>query len=59
MRTLGPNHFVDFHLKLPYQIPLIDAHNTSYKVEGLIREALPNADVMIHLDPEGEPDEEP
>lgn len=57
-RTLGPNHFVDFHLKLPDHIPLIEAHNISYKVEELIHEALPNADVMIHLDPEGEPDEE-
>lgn len=57
-RTLGPNHFVDFHLKLPNEMTLIDAHEISYELESLIKQALPNIDVMIHLDPEAEPDDE-
>lgn len=57
-RTLGPNHFVDFHLKLPNQIPLIEAHHIAYELETLIRQALPQVDVMIHLDPEAEPDDD-
>ena len=57
-RTLGPNHFIDFHLKLPDDIKLIDAHNVSYAVETLLRKAIPNIDVMIHLDPEAEPDDD-
>lgn len=57
-RTLGPNHFVDFHLKLPDEMTLFAAHEISYELESLIKQALPNIDVMIHLDPEAEPDDE-
>jgi ferrous-iron efflux pump FieF len=57
-RTLGPKHFVDFHLKLPNDIPLIDAHEISYEIESLIKHVLPNIDIMIHLDPESEPDDD-
>jgi ferrous-iron efflux pump FieF len=57
-RTLGPRHFVDFHLKLPNEITLREAHEISYQIEGLIAEKIPEVDVMIHLDPEDEPDDE-
>lgn len=57
-RTLGPNRFVDFHLKLPNEITLIDAHEIAYELESLIKQAFPNIDVMIHLDPEAEPDDD-
>ena len=57
-RTSGPNHFVDFHLKLPNEISLNDAHDISYKIQRLIEQRIPNVDVMIHLDPEDEPDED-
>ena len=57
-RTLGPNRFVDFHLKLPNEITLFDAHEISYELESLIKQAFPNIDVMIHLDPEAEPDDD-
>ncbi len=57
-RTLGPNHFVDFHLKLPNEITLLAAHEISYQIEGLIAQKIPNVDVMIHLDPEDEPDDD-
>jgi ferrous-iron efflux pump FieF len=57
-RTLGPNHFVDFHLKLPNDLKLIDAHNIAYKIESLIKKSVSHVDVMIHLDPESEPDDD-
>jgi ferrous-iron efflux pump FieF len=56
-RSLGPNRFVDFHLKLPNNIPLINAHEISYRIEAVIRKAIPGVDVLMHLDPESEPDE--
>jgi ferrous-iron efflux pump FieF len=56
-RSLGPNRFVDFHLKLPNNIPLIEAHEISYRIETVIRNAIPGVDVLMHLDPESEPDE--
>jgi ferrous-iron efflux pump FieF len=57
-RTLGPNRFADFHLKLPNNIPLIEAHEISYRIEALLRKSIPGIDVLIHLDPEAEPDED-
>lgn len=56
-RSLGPNRFVDFHLKLPNNIPLVNAHEISYRIEAVIRNAIPGVDVLMHLDPESEPDE--
>ncbi|HYX37615.1 MAG TPA: cation diffusion facilitator family transporter [Oligoflexus sp.] len=57
-RRLGPNLFVDFHLKLPAQMPLADAHRLGDRVEDSIMERFPQADVLIHLDPDNLPDEE-
>jgi ferrous-iron efflux pump FieF len=56
-RSLGPNRFVDFHLKLPNNIPLIEAHEISYRIESVLKESIPGVDVLMHLDPESEPDE--
>jgi ferrous-iron efflux pump FieF len=57
-RRLGPNLFVDFHLKLPAQMPLVDAHRLGDAVEEKIMQRFPRADVLIHLDPDNLPDEE-
>lgn len=57
-RTLGPNRFIDFHLKLPNQMPLIQAHEIGYRLESLIKRDIPGADVVMHLDPEAEPDDD-
>jgi ferrous-iron efflux pump FieF len=57
-RTLGPNRFVDFHLKLPNQMPLIQAHEIGYRIESLIRREIPGVDILMHLDPEAEPDDD-
>lgn len=57
-RTLGPKHFVDFHLKLPDNIRLIEAHEIAMEIEAAIKAKIPHSDVMIHLDPEAEPDDD-
>lgn len=56
-RSLGPNRFVDFHLKLPNHIQLIQAHEIGYRIESVIKKSIPGVDVLMHLDPESEPDE--
>ncbi len=57
-RRLGPNLFIDFHLKLPAFMPLADAHHLGDRVEAGIKARYPSADVLIHLDPDNLPDED-
>lgn len=57
-RRLGPNLFIDFHLKLPAAMPLAEAHHLGDEVEARIMERFPRADVLIHLDPDDLPDED-
>jgi len=53
-RELGPTLFVDFHMKVPDELPVRDAHDLAAKVQTSIRDAIPRADVLIHIDPESE-----
>jgi len=55
-RESGPVLFVDFHMTLSGTISLLTAHEISDRVESEIQRVLPRADVIIHLDPDGEPD---
>jgi ferrous-iron efflux pump FieF len=57
-RRSGPTLFVDFHLKLPAKMPLDAAHAIGEKVAQHIRRNYPRADVVIHLDPDNEPDDD-
>jgi ferrous-iron efflux pump FieF len=57
-RRLGPNLFIDFHLKLPATMPLAEAHHLGDEVEARIMQRFPRADVLIHLDPDDVPDED-
>ena len=50
-RSAGRLDFVEFHLELDDHMPLMVAHEVSDNVEDAIISALPQADVMIHLDP--------
>jgi ferrous-iron efflux pump FieF len=52
-RSTGPHIFVQMHLELDGAMPLLQAHNIADAVEASIREAYPNAEVIIHQDPEG------
>lgn len=58
-RELGPYLFVDFHLKVSSKMSIVEAHNLSDEVEENIKRILPRSDVLIHLDPETEPDQIP
>lgn len=57
-RRLGPYVFVDFHLKLPQDLALKEAHRIGEQVAAALRDIQPNLDVMIHLDPDDEPDDD-
>lgn len=50
-RMSGPTRFVQLHLELEDQIPLIEAHRISDLVEDSLLERFPGADVLIHQDP--------
>ncbi len=57
-RGVGPSRFVDFHLKLPSELPLVEAHAIDEKVTRSLRRLIPRVDVIIHLDPDTEPDDD-
>ncbi|MBW3697313.1 CDF family cation-efflux pump FieF [Vibrio sp. T187] len=50
-RMSGPVRFIQLHLELDDQIPLIEAHRISDEVEAKLITAFPAADVLIHQDP--------
>ena len=50
-RSAGRVDFIELHLELDDHMPLMVAHEVSDAVEEAIIEAIPEADVMIHLDP--------
>jgi ferrous-iron efflux pump FieF len=52
-RSTGAQIFVQMHLELDGAMALTQAHTISDAVEASIREAYPNAEVIIHEDPEG------
>ena len=49
----GRVEFIELHLELDDHMPLIVAHEVSDALEEAIMAAIPQADVMIHLDPVG------
>ena len=54
-RRSGQTYFVQLHLMLDDQLPLVEAHRVADEVEAAIKESFPNADVLIHQDPSSEP----
>jgi ferrous-iron efflux pump FieF len=52
-RAAGPTAFIQIHLEMDGEMRLSEAHRVSDTVEAEIRAAFPNAEVMIHQDPEG------
>lgn len=51
-RQSGPTKFIQFHLELDDYLPLYDAHQIADQVEASLREAFPDADILIHQDPQ-------
>lgn len=52
-RTSGVHVFIQFHLELDGDMRLQEAHDISEAVEQELMDAYPNAEVIIHEDPEG------
>ncbi len=50
-RRSGPIRFIQLHLELEDNIPLIEAHRISDEVEAKLISVFPDADVLIHQDP--------
>ena len=51
-RRSGGGEFIDFHLQMRGDMPLRQAHAESDTIVEAIKEALPRAHVLIHLEPE-------
>lgn len=52
-RSTGINSFIQFHIELDQDLTLIKAHDIADEVENKIRDAYPDAEVIIHQDPQG------
>ena len=52
-RTSSVDDFVQLHLELDPDLTLAAAHRISEEVEVSVRDALPRAEVIIHIDPHG------
>jgi ferrous-iron efflux pump FieF len=52
-RAAGPTAFIQLHIEMDGAMSLLRAHAISDEVEAKLREAYPNAEIIIHQDPEG------
>jgi ferrous-iron efflux pump FieF len=52
-RVAGPTAFIQIHLEMDGEMSLVRAHEISDEVEERLRAAYPNAEIIIHQDPEG------
>lgn len=50
-RISGPTRFIQLHLELEDQMPLIEAHRIADLVEDSLLECFPDSDILIHQDP--------
>lgn len=55
-RSSGTNVFIQFHLEMNAEMPLIDAHTIADQVMRSLETAFPGAEVLIHEDPHGIPE---
>jgi ferrous-iron efflux pump FieF len=59
-RTSGNGVFMQFHMELPPETLLLEAHHISEEVEAYIHKNYnQNIEVFIHIDPLGHPRENP
>jgi ferrous-iron efflux pump FieF len=52
-RLAGPTAFIQLHLEMDGAMNLLRAHRISDEVEAQLRDAYPNAEIIIHQDPAG------
>jgi cation diffusion facilitator family transporter len=53
-RIVGNHTFLDFHIEIRGEGDFKKAHNMTESLIDKIKEQIPNADVTVHFDPEGE-----
>lgn len=56
-RTAGNRDFVQFHVDLPGEMTVREAHEVIDRVEADLRSAFPGTELLIHIDPAGHVDE--
>ena len=57
-RHAGTNRFVQFHVWVPADWTVREAHDRMDAVEQKLRARFPGTEFLIHLDPEGQVDRE-
>ena len=57
-RTSGSHNFVQFHVWVPGDWTVRDAHDRMDAVEEALQQRFPGTEILIHLDPEGHTDRE-
>ena len=57
-RTSGSNHFVQFHVWVPGEWTVREAHDRLDLVEEALQARFPATEILIHLDPHGHTDRE-
>ncbi len=53
MRQAGRRSFIEFHLVVPAAMTVADAHDICDRIEAALREAVGEAVITIHVEPEG------
>ena len=57
-RSSGTHNFVQFHVWVPHDWTVREAHDRLDRVEVALQERFPQTEILIHLDPEGHTDRE-
>mgnify|MGYP000200354817 CR=1 FL=1 len=50
-RKSGPTRFIQLHLEMDDQLPLVEAHGVADQVEQALLNKFPGSDIIIHVDP--------
>lgn len=57
-RTSGTHHFAQFHVWVPANWTVREAHDRLDRVEEALQQRFPDTEILIHVDPEGQIDRE-
>jgi ferrous-iron efflux pump FieF len=52
-RSSGPNVFIQFHIEVARDLSLLEAHEIADRVEAVLLERYPGAELIVHVDPQG------
>jgi ferrous-iron efflux pump FieF len=57
-RSSGTHHFAQFHVWVPGDWTVTEAHDRMDQIEEVLQARFPGTEILIHLDPEGHTDRE-